>query len=127
MTEFHGAPELRKWLEANGFRSGIDGLRSGHNRCTWYAYRRSKIEARRCECNDDKPGIQLLVKPFLSSLPDGRSLRSCEIELTGEAGGHWYTLKAYSLDIDDVPEKMEHIERSLVAAWNALMPQEATA
>lgn len=120
MTEFYGAPELRKWLEEHGFLPSIDGLRSEHNRCTWYAYRRSKIEARRCECNDDKPGIQLIVKPYLSRLPDGRELRMCEIDLAGEAGGQWYTLKAYSLDIDAVPEKLEQIERALVAAWNAL-------
>jgi len=52
-----------------GFRFGVDTLRSEGNECNWYAFKRSQLAARPCECNSDKP-LQLVVKAALMAYPD---------------------------------------------------------
>lgn len=116
-----GAEELRKWLMEQGFRCEESPLRYQDNGCNWYAYRRSELSARRCECNDDKPGMQIVVTPSEVEL-NGKPYRSCEIELCGEVGGVWWKMTACSLKPEEVPGKMSEVERALIAAWNALHP-----
>lgn len=117
----YGEDELRDWLTAHGFRCAEDPLRSRENECNWYAYRRSELEARRCECNDDKPGMQIVVKPSALILND-KLHRSAEVELCGEAGGLWWNFSAYSMKPEEVPSKLADVEAGLIAAWNALVP-----
>ena len=117
-----GCDELRKWLETQGFRVAPESL-SRDNGCNWYAYRRSAIPARECECNDGKP-MQLVVRPFRiehSSVPGG-VWESAEVDVTGEAGSHWYKLTCYSLKHDELRGRLHEIEAALIAAWNALRP-----
>jgi hypothetical protein len=116
-----GETELRAWLEAQGFRCAEDPTRHHDNECNWYAYRRSKLEARCCECNDNKPGMQIVVKPSAMQIGDNKH-RSAEIELCGEANGVWWNFSAYSIRPEEVPVKLPEVEAGLIAAWNALRP-----
>ena len=116
-----GAEELRGWLTEQGFRCAENPLRYPENGCNWYAYRRSELSARVCECNDDKPGMQIVVTPSEMTLND-TTHRGVEIELRGEANGVWWKMTAYSLKPEDVPAKLADVERALIAAWNALRP-----
>ena len=116
-----GMDDLRSWLEENGFRIAEDGLRNQDNEATWYAYRRSGLPARECECNEGK-SMQLVVKPHHYTLRDGRTLESSEVNVTGEAGGVWFKLSAYSLPTDTLRERLSEVEANLIAAWNALRP-----
>lgn len=113
--------ELRNWLTANGFHCDINPVRSHENDCNWYAYRQSQLEARRCECNNSKPGVQIVIKPSVVQIGEYES-RSVEIELRGEVNETWWNLSAYHIKPEDVPEKLSAIEHALVAAWNALRP-----
>lgn len=118
-----GCDELREWLIAQGFRVVQAGLSRDGNECNWYAYRRSAIQARECECNDGKP-MQLVVRPWRiepRDAPDG-AWESAEVDVTGEAGSHWYKLQCYSLKHGELMGRLHEIEAALIAAWNALRP-----
>jgi hypothetical protein len=118
-----GCDELRTWLIAQGFRVAPNSLRHDGNGCDWYAYKRSAIPARECECNDGKP-MQVVVQPWRiedCNAPDG-AWESAEVEVTGEAGGHWYRLKSYGLKPVELMGRLHEIEAALIAAWNALRP-----
>lgn len=121
-----GQDDFREWLLSQGFRVGQNSLQGHHNLCDWYAWRRSALDARSCECNDDKKGMQLVIHPHTYSLEnmpkDARE--SVELRVTGEAGGVWFDLKAYSMKPECVRDKLPDIERMLVDAWNALAPFE---
>jgi hypothetical protein len=121
-----GQDSLREWLQSQGFRCSVNGLRSEHNLCDWYAWRRSVLDARRCECNDTKEGVQIVVQPYthdIDGLPESSAARnSVELRITAEAGGIWWDLKAYSLKPEELRERLPEIERMLVSAWNGLVP-----
>jgi hypothetical protein len=117
MTQYHGCDELREWLLLNGFRVSIDSFRTNEV-CNWYAYRKTKIDAPECEFNDGK-GTQIVVRPHVFN-HDAEKFERAEIDITGEAGGIWYKLTAYSLKPADVMGGLDKIEASLVAAWTAL-------
>ena len=119
--KYYGCDDLRAWLEGQGFHIGLDSL-ARDSGCNWYAWRRSNLKARACECNGDKGGVQIVVRAF--SLQDRSRLdpwESAEVDITGEAGGLWYMLKAYSLKHDELRERLPDIEAVLVKAWNALV------
>lgn len=118
-----GCDELRAWLIGQGFRVAHDSLGREGNECNWYAYRRSQILARECECNDGKP-MQLLVRPWRIESRDapGGAWESAEVDVTGEAGSHWYKLQCYSLKHNELMGRLHDIEAALIAAWNALRP-----
>ena len=117
-----GCDELRGWLIAQGFQVAHDSL-SRDNECNWYAYKRSQIPARECECNEGKP-MQLVVRPHKFSHPRAPSgaWESAEVDVTGEAGGMWFKLQAYSLKHDELRARLGEVESNLIAAWNALRP-----
>lgn len=120
-TKFYGCDGLRYWLASCGFRIAPSSSYCG-NACNWYAYRRSELPARECECNDGKPA-QIVINPY-----EIVGNEQVEVDLIGEYGGVWYKLKAYSLSSDDLRARLPDVEASLVRAWNALKPsaQEAT-
>lgn len=109
---------LKKWLESEGFRTSNNPTRSLHNQCHWYAYRRSALPARECETNDGN-GCQIVVYPYSTQFC-GRVHESTEVEVCGEAGGIWWKLQAYSIQPDELRDKLPEIEASLIAAWNGL-------
>jgi len=117
-----GCDDLREWLITQGFRVSEDSL-TRDNECNWYAYRRSALPARECECNDGKP-MQIVVRPFKYQRQGTMhpEWQSAEVDVTGEAGGAWFKLSAYSLKHDELRARLSDIESSLIAAWNALRP-----
>ena len=114
--------ELKPFLEQSGFKIGANPIPGRDNLCTWYAYRRSEIEARPCECNEKKR-MQIVVTPHHYMMPNHEYI-SAEVEVCGESDGVWFKLKAYSIRPDELTENLPSIERSLIAAWNALTIKE---
>lgn len=110
--------ELRDWLDGQGFKFGIDALRDLIEECDWYAYRRTTIQSRECECNDGK-AMQIIVKPSQLTI-HGKQYRTATVEVCGEYDGQWWRLEAYGVDVAKLPAKLDTIERQLIAAWNAL-------
>lgn len=111
--------EFHEWLSGEGFRTALNGMRSQWNECEWYAYRRSSLEARRCESNDDKPGVQIIIYPYQSVINVERHT-SVEVEICGEAAGVWWKLRVYALQFGELIGRLPEIEAALVAAWNAI-------
>lgn len=118
-----GCDVLREWLTGHGFRIAHDGMAHDGNCCNWYAYRPTKHDARECECNNGKP-MQIVVRPWRiehANAPGG-AWESAEVDVTGEAGSHWYKLQCYSLKHDELMGRLHEVEAALIAAWNALRP-----
>lgn len=115
--ELTGCDDTRQWLLDAGFKVSYTEPRPYSN-CNWYAYKRTELDAPECECNEGK-GTQIVVNPYETDIT-GTTRQSVEIDVTGEAGGVWYQLKAYSLNASSLPDALPTIERSLVAAWSAL-------
>ena len=113
--------ELKEWLKSEGFTTDNNYLASRENRCKWYAWRRTVLPARECETNGNK--AQIIVYPWSMGI-DVPGLKvpadGVEVELCGEANGIWWKLTAYSLSPKELTKRLSSIERSLVAAWNAL-------
>lgn len=119
----HDMQPLRDALAADGFSFSRNHLASDWNLCRWQAYRRSAIDARECECNDGKR-MQIVVTPHSTEDHNGRESRpfqSVTVDVTGEAGGVWYKLEAYSLGPEEAVKRLPEMERNLIAAWNALI------
>ena len=106
---------LKDQLVTDGFRIQPQS-RDGS---PWLACRRSAHDARTCECNDDKPGIQLTVVPYEMTL-NGEIWQSAEVDVTGEYGGNWYSLKCYSMKPEQVASEIAKVEAALIRAWNGL-------
>lgn len=116
-----GCDSLREWLISQGFHVAQDCKYGSSNECNWYAYRKSDLPARACECNNDT-GMQLVVNPYRLITPSAPSgaWESIEVEVTGESRGAWFKLQAYSLTHDELHARLGEIESCLIAAWNAL-------
>lgn len=112
-----GCSSFRDELVSVGFKVYENRFTKECNLCNWYAVRRTVLDAQECECNEGKR-MQLVVTPYHYNFRD--DLVGVEIDITGEAGGIWYKLQAYSLKQEELFEKLPTIENSLVSAWNAL-------
>ncbi len=109
--------EFKAWLGEKGFKFAPN--KSIGNLCEWYAYRRSELPARRCECNDDKTGMQLVIYVYSYDLPNGPH-ESVTVQLRGEESGLWWLIEAYSMSVEEAVSRLDDVERKLIAAWNAL-------
>lgn len=109
---------LKEWLATQGFREYENGMAAPGNECRWYACKRIPSQYM-CELNDDKNGIQIVIYPYEYRAHE-HQFKSVEIDLTGEAGGVWYKLQAYSLSWEELPNKLDAITDGLVKAWEAL-------
>jgi hypothetical protein len=114
-----GSDDLRDWLTSAGFRCAPDSLASTTNDCNWYAYRPSLLSARPCECNDGKR-LQIVVRPHAFT-SNGTTHESASVDITGEAGGLWFTQSAYSLSHATIKCRLSEIETMLISAWNSLL------
>lgn len=118
-----GMDDAREWLATQGYRIARGNLTGIDNACNWYAFKASAIPARECECNEGK-GLQVVVKPHILTHPGAPNgaWKSVEVDVTGEAGGVWFRLAAYSISQESLVERLADIEAALVGAWNALSP-----
>lgn len=108
---------LKTALAAAGFTIDNDPLASRDNDCRWYAWRRLPACVADCECNDRPPSLR--VKPS-SFVLQGTLHESVTLEVTGEAGGVWFTLSAYTLRPGEVMARLQDVQASLTAAWSIL-------
>jgi hypothetical protein len=71
-----------------------------------------------CACNDR---LSIHAAHYRINLPNGEIHESVEFDITGEsADGQWLALKAYGVRLQDLTvERLEHIKRRLLAAWEA--------
>jgi hypothetical protein len=118
VRKYKGMESLQEWLVTDGYRLAQNVFNKEHNQCDWYAYRRARHPAISCECNEGKE-LQIVVNPYACHFND-QLYESVEMEVTGEAGGQWYQLKAYGIRQDGFEEKIRQAELSLVQAWNNL-------
>lgn len=115
--------QLATWLKSQGFTVAPNSIASEWSMCKWYAWRRSSLPARRCECNDDKQGIQIVVNPHRMNIRVV-TRDSVTLEIRGEAASVWWKLEAYDLKCEEVRDRLSNLEGRLVAAWNALKEEE---
>ncbi len=111
-------PALKTFLEKKNFFFANNGLKHPGNNATWYAYRKSKLSSRECECNSHK-GMQIVVYPYMYTVGNVES-ESVEIELVGEHNETWFKLSAYSMSPAELVRNLPALEASLIRAWNAL-------
>jgi hypothetical protein len=115
---FRGLDDLRDTLQSNGWKLAEKQYGRGGNGCNWYAYRRTALPAAECECNEGKP-MQIVIEPYTLEMQN-QLHSSTEVKVTGEAGGQWFDLKAYSIQADELPQQLASVEAALIGAWNAL-------
>lgn len=108
--------ELWIALEAAGWRVEADPMPSQNNDIKWYAYRRLN-GASDCVCNDKPPSLVVRPSEFVFQ---GKTMRSAEIEITGEASVGWINFKIYSVSFEEVLPGAEKYESALRAAWEAV-------
>lgn len=107
--------QLKDSLQQAGFKISPNTFKHEDNTCSWDAYRRSDIDARPCQCNDDKPA-QIVITPFVAHT---YPIMSATVSLRGEYE-NWWDLQAYNIPFTELIAKLPAIEARLVAAWNAL-------
>lgn len=109
---------LKAELQTAGWRFARNSDYPRTNNCDWYAWMPKRPqEWPDCECNDKPPAVSL--HPFIFTM-DGRTHDSCEFQLTGQMHGRWYTLKMYSVGIDEAMQAAPEAIASLGAAWKAI-------
>ena len=70
-----------------------------------------------CECND-KLSIYITVAQ-MDVIADVRS-NFVDVSITAEKKSKWWTLKAYSLTIDEVLNDIKEVEQDLIKMFNVL-------
>lgn len=110
--------KLRTDLEAAGWRFGRNGDYPRTNECEWYAWMPKRpADWPDCECNDKPPAVSL--HPFLFTA-NGKTHDSSEFQLTGQMHGRWYTLKLYSVGLEEAMQAAPEAIASLGTAWKAM-------
>jgi hypothetical protein len=113
MNEPTNIEAIRAALEPIGFKYQPSSVADN---AKGFFYRR--VETKRpCLCNNKD---QILINAYE---PGGHLTEwAFEVEITGEfTAGLWAKLKAYSImGLPELLEKLPRIERSLVAAWEAM-------
>jgi len=104
-------------LKEAGFTIGNNPVPNQYNLCPWYAYRRTVLPSRECECNEGKPRT-IVLTPFMYHM-HGVLMKSIEVEIIGQYD-NWWKVQAYGLAFEDIIEQLPTIEARLVKAWNAL-------
>lgn len=111
-TETHMPGSLHRLVSHHLEQSGWRQCKS-MGKEIWYKRWR---DAARCECNKDKPGIQVVI-----TVHDFDGRHSYEIDVTGEKrDGAWVKLSAYSIGEDEIMQAIETQPNQLVAAWNTM-------
>ena len=107
---------LRAELEAAGWRVYNDCHAATHNECKWYACANLADDAPDCESNHKPPS--LVITPFVFNI-NSSTFEQSEFSVTGEAGGVWLSLKAYSIQTKDAMASIPKARALLCAAWTA--------
>lgn len=106
----------RTWLANNGWKVG-EWWEPDY--CTGKWYRQFPEVEPRCQCNDDKPGVQLVLREHSRAFR-GSYHTQYELELCAEAAdGVWVELKAYSIPGGELRDVIESQIAKLIRAWKA--------
>lgn len=85
---------------------------SHSNDHAWSAYK--TLDGKPCEHNDHPPAI------VVSRWESNKNI--CKVEVRGSAKSQWYSLSAYSVDINELLDCLDEIVGLLTSAWNAMAP-----
>jgi hypothetical protein len=97
-----------EYLQQNGWTEFPDQFRT-HARC----FAKRFETPTRCNCNDDKRGMQVVIAV------SNRDGKNCEIDICGELPDEtWMQLKNYGMP-DDIENTVAKIPRLLIA-WEAM-------
>lgn len=126
---------LKEYLQPKGWKVQKMDFKNTH--VDWYAYKRLPEDVQHCNCNGRAPS--LILYPWLLTFGTDNTWysTSCEVELcaTGTPDDpldeffqqDWVNLKYYSIKLEDIPNKLQKIEKSLTAAWEAVWLEEVKA
>lgn len=85
------------------------------------AFSKRLPEGTPCMCNDYKISWHANVWPRMDLGTTNKSKPSIEISIFGEQQGEtWFTLKAYSINTDNLAQSLERAEQDLLAAWQSV-------
>ena len=116
--------ELKDDLAARGWRITKNSVSREINEANWYAWLPDRpAEWANCECNDKPPAMT--IYPHFCSI-GGHRLESCEFRLCGQAAGHWFDLKLYSVPAHEAIATIPKALAALGAAWNAIHARSAS-
>lgn len=110
---------LKQALEAAGWQTSEQILRSAGNTVDWYAWppRSQRATPTNCACNDKPPSF--VLEPFSFEM-NAKFMSSVTFRLCGELpNGRWVDFKVYSVDMDEAMQEIEPAKAVLFAAWEA--------
>ncbi len=85
------------------------------------AFSKRLPEGAPCECNDHKISWHIETWPEMRLGQSHLSSPSLDIEIVAEQrGGTWFSVDAYSLDINNLALSLGRAEQDLLAAWQTL-------
>ena len=105
---------VEKFLQDKGFSILRDSIQCKLDGAEWCAYKRTEIDTKYCECNDNLPQIAVV---YHNTLLGGEYRESYKIELVQESNLGWVDLSFYGLNENDILTKLNKLEVSLVKAW----------
>lgn len=108
-------PDLQSWLTSQGYRE----IRNNLSGAQWCGSKRLPTDAPGCETNKHKVSWHVRLYEVEASGGAG-PWRSCELEICGERGGHWYRLLTYSMPPEAFRAGLPALEQRLLAAWVAV-------
>ncbi|MFA7287424.1 MAG: hypothetical protein WC055_00945 [Melioribacteraceae bacterium] len=95
------------------------GVKPGFSNADIYWWKKYNTETR-CKCNDDKPGIQILVYGWDIKY-SSEEHKEFEIELCAEPkDGEWVTFKVYGIKDESIFDVLEVQIQKLISAWEAI-------
>ena len=111
-------PQLKNWLTSSGFSFSTNST-DVHlfNDCNWYAYRKTSLDARECECNEGKR-MQIIVRPSIFTIY-GNTHSTVEVDIYGKYG-EWWKFTSYGHSFEKFQTNLPQIEAGLIRAWNVL-------
>lgn len=105
-------PDIPQYLKDHGWRA--DG--PPHSRYWWKRFTDPGIP--RCKCNDEKPGIQVVITHHAMPKIEHESYT---IDVTGQKpDGVWVKLEAYGISPDELLKVLDDQVNDLVIAWTLL-------
>lgn len=94
------------------------GIKPHYSNADMYWYKPYDTK-RRCQCNNDKPGIQIVVYGW--EMKHDWDYKSFEIELCAEPNDNeWVSFKVYGIKDENIFDVLEPQIQKLICAWEAI-------
>lgn len=109
--------KVKDYLISLGFNPNNSEVAKKLYDCEWSMYKRTKYEdSKQCLTNDKPPQIGVYYYSF--NLGDILH-ESYKVEICQENDISWVKFEYYGLSREDILERYEMIENSLIASWEA--------